>query len=273
MFCESKISCPYAREYLSKLQGDWCRLFVFITRTQLHKDVYKAKGIEHLKFKKYEDEGRLLSKGESYATLKTESGKIQVLVSCQIPCLSIKLMITANEDDIPVEADNEYADNAVRYLTAQTDACWKVLPQLFDRMDLIRTFIRQFETHTVTLCLSGIEDVTEDRHLTPMKEQIRNLKQCNFDPSLHDVQVAKFPRLDFSSYIVSWDLYSDCFCNQEIDEGESSEESDSDNDNDNDDKDNNGHDNSESDFSDDDDYYDDGNDSNNSGNEDNWRWR
>ena len=252
MFCESKIPCPYAREYISKLEGDWCRLFVFITRTQLHKDVYYGiKGTEHVNLKKFEDGGRLLSKGESYATLKTESGSIQVLCSCQIPCLSIRLIITANEDDIPVEADNEYADAAVGFLTAQIDVCWKILPQLFNRMDLIRIFIRKFETHTVSLCIGGVEDVGIDfGHKMPMKEQIRNLKHCNFDPSLHDMQLAKFPRLDYAKCKVL-DEYcdDDCICFQSYDNfvyGGAGNENDNDgneNDNDGNENDNDGNEN------------------------------
>ena len=198
IFCESEITCPYAREYISKLHGEWCRLFTFMGRSQARRELYSGvKGIEYLKLEKYEKEGRLLNKGDIYATFKSESGKIQVLCTCMIPFLSIRLIITANEDDTPIEADNGYADMVVGYVTSQLDACWKALPRLFERSELYRTYIRRFETHTVTLCLGGMEDVgIDDRHLQPSEKQLKSLKTCNFDPSFHDLQIARFPRLD-----------------------------------------------------------------------------
>ena len=103
----------------------------------------------------------------------------------------------ANEDDIPVEADNEYADKVVGYLVDQIDACWKVLPEILNRSHLGRMYIRKFERYTATLHLGGIHDVgLGNFHKQPMRDELLRLNQLNFNHEHKREQWGKLPRIN-----------------------------------------------------------------------------
>ena len=202
-----------AKSYLMALEGDWVRLIRFVIISQIHKVKYfGVRGTEVLNLERYEKEERLLLRGKSQLVLKSTEGKIQVVCCCQIPCLTIRLIVMANEDDIPVEADNEYADKVVGYLADQIDACWKVLPMLLNRSHLTRMYVRKFEKYTVTLHLAGIEDShIRSFHKVPMKDKLLSLKELNFNREHRIEQWKKFPPLDFSM-CASMESYDDSNC-------------------------------------------------------------
>lgn len=199
MFCDGSISCLYAKKYLSVLQGDWLFLASFMICSQNDKKLYaRVKGTDHLDLSEYRQKGSLLDQGKSHATLKTKEGKIQVVYCCQLPFLSMRLVIMANEDDIPVEASNVCADKAVGYLAAQLAACWPILPNIINRYHLHHLFVRKFESHTASLLLGGYENsACPEYHKRPMKNELKNLIKCNFDGDLYfEEQWSKFPPLD-----------------------------------------------------------------------------
>ena len=182
------------------MEGDWARLIRFMVTSQLNESQYYGiRGTEVLNLANYDEEGRVIARGKSQLVLKTKEGKIQVLCCCQIPCLTIRLAVMANEDDIPVEADNEYADKVVGYLVDQIDACWKVLPEILNRSHLGRMYIRKFERYTATLHLGGIREVgLNDIHKQPMRDELLRLNQLNFNHEHKREQWGKLPLLNFS---------------------------------------------------------------------------
>ena len=212
--CGYNLKCLYAKTYFEKLEGDWRLLVRFMIRTQFDKKLYPSvKGTDHLNLTEYEEEGRLLSTSKSHATLKTEDDKIQVVFCCKIASLSMRLVIMANEDDIPVEADDEYADAAVKILMTQIDNCWKVLSLFMDTDIPNHVFIRKFGGYTVSLLLSGTDEREAlDGHKQPMKDQIRQLKRCNFAAECLREQRNKFPRIKYLASIVDHDYFRDLFC-------------------------------------------------------------
>ena len=149
----------------------------------------------------------------------------------------------ANEDDIPVEADNEYADKVVGYLVDQIDACWRVLPQILNRSHLDRMYIRKFERYTATLHLGGIRDVgLSNFHKQPMRDELLRLNQLNFNHEHKLEQWGKLPLLNFS-YNKAKEGYHeyDC-CREESVDGDDSDNGGDDNNSFDDDDDSSGED-------------------------------
>lgn len=224
-----------AKSYLLAMEENWARLIRFIVFSQINEAKYFGiRGTEILNLTNYEEEGRILARGKSQLVLKTREGKIQVVCCCQIPCLTIRLVVMANEDDIPVEADSEYADKVVGYLADQIDACWKVLPQLLNRNNLFHMYVRKFERYTATLQLGGQEDSgINDSHKQPMKDQLSSLNKLNFNSEHMREQWNKLPHIN--KYIYKAKLgYDNTSCCKDDDEFSNSgfgDETDSEDDN------------------------------------------
>lgn len=207
------MKCHHAKSYLEKLQGDWRLLVEFMIRTQVYKMMYPhVNGTSHLNLTEYKEDARLLSLSKSYATLKTETDKIQVVFCCQITNLSMRLVVMASEDDIPVEADNEYADTAVGYLITQINSCWKSLPTLLNNDIIHHLFVRKFESCTVSLLLAGTENRVIKKHKMPMKNEILQLKKCNFEDQCFREQRGKFPTIIYQVRKVDYGYFNDLSC-------------------------------------------------------------
>ena len=190
---------PVMKKYVADLNDVWKKLIVFIVKTQVYKPNYIGiRGLEHLRLNKYEDEGRLLEKGPSYAIIKKKDGRTKVVMGCYLPCMSIRLVISPN-DDSDIGQDNEYADEAVGYMNQQLEVCWRVFPKLLNS-DIDHMLVRKFKNVTCYLLLTGFHECGIcNHHYIPMKEQLRNLNACNFNASLTYVVRPIFPFFNYAT--------------------------------------------------------------------------
>lgn len=208
------------KEYFEELTEEWIKLIEFICKTQSSSTKYVGiSGIEHLSFEKYEQEGKLLEKGLSYAVIKNK--ETQIVIGCFLPNMSLSLIISPN-DDTDVGQDNEYADEVVGYMNKQLEVCWRVFPRLFKYV-IDRIFVRKFKTTTCYLLLNGFHDVAQlEWHYVPMAKQLQNLKKCNFDSSFYEQVRKSFPPLNRKELAVtlSYDEYDCCLRHEvyEVDE-------------------------------------------------------
>ena len=184
---------PHIKEYMTDLNEVWTNFIRFIVETQVYKPNYIGiRGLEHLSLNKYEDEGRLLEKGPSYAIIKKKDGRTKVVMGCYLPCMSIRLVISPN-DDSDIGQDNEYADEAVGYMNQQLEVCWRVFPKLLNS-DIDHMLVRKFKNVTCYLLLTGLQKHSGYYgHFVPMKIQLENLKICNFNDSFFLGLRAVFP--------------------------------------------------------------------------------
>ena len=191
-------------KYLEDLNDEWKKLAYFLFTTQSPTDYYQGiKGIEHLRFDNFKNEGRLLSEGPRHVIIKTTEGKTQVVIGCMLSCMSVTLVISPN-DDADFEVDNEYADEAVGYINKQLEVCWRVFPRLINKDSIEHLMIRKFHNVTCSLMLSGYHDVGLCKyHYAPMKEQLRSLKSCNFKKYLFNKIRRSFPPLDRENLLVN----------------------------------------------------------------------
>ena len=157
---------------------------------------FGIKGINYLKLNSYEKKGRLVRKHKCYAVIKDKTGKERIIFACLLPNLSMRLIISPN-DDTNIEEDNSYADEIVGYLNIQLEKCWRVLPQLIDRREMQYLYVRKFERFTCSLLLCGNDDsALAPRHEMPMRKQLHNMKKSNFDLKQFDKVRNIFPRQD-----------------------------------------------------------------------------
>ena len=182
--CRFNNQGPVTKKYLADLGENWMQLVHFMYNAMSNPKIYKdVQGIEGLNFDKHEVEGRLLEKGESHAVFETTQGKTQVLFCCLFPRISLRLLISPNEDN-DVEEDNNYADEAVGYMTNQLTACWKAFASLINKDSIDHLLVRKFKNVTCYLLLSGVHDIELlPYYETPMKEQLGKLKKQNFNSS------------------------------------------------------------------------------------------
>ena len=193
---------PIMKEYVADLNEVWRKLIEFMVKSQAIKRKYIGiLGIKCLKLNKYEDEGRILKQGPSYAIIKKKDGRTKVVMGCYLPCMSIRLVISPN-DDSDIGQDNEYADEAVGYMNQQLEVCWRVFPRLINKAQIDIMYVRKFKNVTCYLLLTGVHECGIcDRHYIPMKEQLGSLKPCNFNDSLLNGIRAVFPLFDLVKLI------------------------------------------------------------------------
>ena len=187
---------PVVKEYLAELNDGWMTLAEFMFTATQHPEDYKGiKGIECLNLSQYEDEDRLLEKGKCHAVLKTAEDKKQVLISCLLPCMSLRLLITPNEDT-DIDEDDTYADEAVGFINKQLKACWQAFARLVNKDSLDHLIVRKFRNVTCSVLLSGFDDreLAAD-HDAQMKEQLGALKKHNFNASQFGSVRLSFPVL------------------------------------------------------------------------------
>lgn len=189
--------CPTVTKYLECLNDEWKKFAYFIFSTQSSDDYYEGiPGIQHLCFDNFRKESRLLSEGKCHVVIKTAEGKTQVAIGCMLACMSVRLVISPKDDE-GIEADNEYADEAIGYMNRQLEVCWRVFPRLINRVLIEHILIRNFHNVTCSLLLIGNHDIGLcDYHFAPMKDQLGSLKKCNFEKSCFDQIRRSFPPLD-----------------------------------------------------------------------------
>lgn len=206
IFTENHRQCIFndmnqiVKEYFAELNGVWMSLVEFMFTATHHSEVYIGiKGIECLNLSQYEDEGRVLEKGKCHAVLKTAEDKMQVLFSCLLPCMSIRLLISPNED-IDIDEDDAYADEAVGFINKQLKACWNAFARLVNKDFLDHILVRKFRNVTCSVLLSGLDDrkLTADQD-APMKEHLGSLKEHNFSASHFRSIRMRFPILHRNS--------------------------------------------------------------------------
>ena len=176
---------PVLKEYVADLNEVWMNFIGFVFKTQVYEENYVGiRGIEYLNLRRYENEGRLLKKGPSYAIIKKKNGIAKVVVGCYLPRMSLRLVISPN-DNTDIGQDDEYADEAVGYMNKQLEVCWKVFPRLLMYNCSYRMYVRKFKNMMCYLSLIGLPETYDySRHCVPMKEQLNRLKMYNFNDSL-----------------------------------------------------------------------------------------
>ena len=202
------------KEYLKNLNKQWLELVGFIQKTQMHTSkIIGAKGTEHLKLEKYEAEGRLKCKDKVFAVLKTETGFTQVVFCCFLLNTSIRLVIS--NETIDIETDNKAADEIVECINIQLNACWRIFPQLLNKNHVSKIFVRKFENVTCVLAIYGVIDYDNfgpSKHQTPMKTQLMNMSQCNFDYSHYATLRKNLPSLSLKDLKISTEFLSSKCC-------------------------------------------------------------
>ena len=199
------------KEYVADLNDVWRHLIIFMLNTQTYKQKYAGiRGLEHVELVKYEDEGRLMNKGSSCAAIKKKNGSTKVVVGCCLPCMSLRLVISPN-DDSDIGQDDEYADEAVGYMNKQLEVCWKVFARLINKGSMHHMLVRKFQNVTCYLVLTGFHDVSIGHHFAPMKTQLRSLKECNFNVSLFGDLRKIFPPLQHNMLSTQYE-YDDYKC-------------------------------------------------------------
>ena len=189
---------PIIKEFIGDLNDNWLKLVEFIFRSQASGEKYKGiKGIEYLLLgEQYCDE--VLKTEKCYAVIK-KATKRQIVMGCLLPYVSLRLVISQNEEN-DIQQDDEYADKVVGDVAVQLEACWRGFQSLLSRGILEHIFIRKFQTMTCSLMISGFQDSEAyQNHRTPMKEQIKNMKMCNFEVSLFKAVRQSFPSCDRSN--------------------------------------------------------------------------
>ena len=225
--CRFKNLNPVAKEYLSELEGGWVRLVNFICETsQLPEKYIGIKGIECLDLEYYEGQNRLLESREC-TVFKTAEGKIQVCFCCLMPCVTIRLLLSPNEDT-DIEEDNSYADEAVGFIIKQLEACWKVFPRLLNKINLESLLVRKFKNVTCSLLLSGSRhNAPLMHHFVVSKEQIQNIKASNLNEYHADRIRRSFPKLKFDKMYIDNRFKLDHGCCGDFDDSDSDSDYDS----------------------------------------------
>ena len=203
---------PVLKEYVADLNEVWMNFIGFVFKTQVYEENYVGiRGIEYLNLRRYENEGRLLKKGPSYAIIKKKNGIAKVVVGCYLPCMSLRLVISPN-DNTDIGQDDEYADEAVGYMNKQLEVCWSAFPKLLSTKNVNHMYVRKFKNVTCYLLLRGFYGSDIRNHCAPMEEQLRNLKRCNFNESLLNEIREVFPLCDLNFISNSKDnnLYDWC---------------------------------------------------------------
>ena len=192
---------PILLSYFKSLNEHWLKFLRFVHIAPICDDAYVGvRGTEIINLLKYEKEGCIISKGKSFAILKSE-GHIQAIFCCLLPNMSIRLMLS--DEEIDFEIDNAAADEAVECLNKQLEACWKILPKLLGPT-IFRVFVRKFENVSCSLVLCGNNDYYEEQlHCEPMKEQLGKMKEYNFDSTLVRQRRNKLPSLVLSNLKIS----------------------------------------------------------------------
>lgn len=192
-------SDPFITEFTGDLNNNWLKVVEFLFRSQsLGEKYHGIKGIKYLRLDtKYCD--NVLKKEKYYAIVK-KGTKRQVVMGCLMPYTALKLLITENDEINNIQQDDEYADTVIGHVTNQLETCWRAFQSLLGNRYLYRIFIRRFQTVTCSLMISGFQDNgVYNQHHTPMKEEIKNMKQCNFDVSLFGPIQRSFPPCERSN--------------------------------------------------------------------------
>lgn len=177
---------PLVKDYLSDLSTPWKQFVNFICKTQdpSYQDEFASvKGIDYLDLEQYAKQGRkVIRTSKCCAILETEKESKQVLFACYIPNLTIRLLISPN-DNAELKEDNKYADKALGNMITQLKTCWRVLPNVLNYRHTKHLYVRKFERFTCFLYLKGYSVDDKYGHKKPMKKRLYRLRQYNVNES------------------------------------------------------------------------------------------
>lgn len=208
-FCS--IGGVYMKHFIKLLGNEWVELVRFIFESHSGDREYNGiKGTEIVDARGYHTvkvtKTCLVYKRKDQSVNK----KLNFLVCAFFPNLAIRLKIVARNRVKSVNPDNEYADQVVRNLNEQMNACWRVTSQLFKSTE--RLYVREFGKVTCSLLLTGYQERDTYSHKIVKEKEFGQLQTCNFDLSYLNKIRNLFPQLNLNELTMAQGYNEQCLC-------------------------------------------------------------